>query len=160
MHPPPADQLGLQIAWLFALALPVATVSWTITHEEIFREPREYCQNRCRTADSILVRKCFYVFTCEWCLSHYVGLFFIALTGFSLLLDDWRGYVLSFFALPFVANIYMSAYQRLRVDIRAEKAQVELAEQAAAGDEPAQNGHDGVAGHSRKKRAVNRTAHR
>jgi hypothetical protein len=35
--------LSLQLIWLFVLAIPVAAISWTITHEEIFREPREYC---------------------------------------------------------------------------------------------------------------------
>jgi hypothetical protein len=32
-----------QIAWLLVLALPLASVTWTITHEEIFRELREGC---------------------------------------------------------------------------------------------------------------------
>ena len=31
-----------QLTWLFVLALPVASIAWTITHEEIFREPREW----------------------------------------------------------------------------------------------------------------------
>src|SRR5688500_19300969 len=30
--------------------------------------------------------------------SHYVAVFFIALTNFRLLIDDWRGYVIAFFA--------------------------------------------------------------
>ena len=32
-----------QIAYLFILALPIASVAWTVTHEEVFREPREWC---------------------------------------------------------------------------------------------------------------------
>src|SRR5689334_5403690 len=35
--------LGVQAAWLFILAIPVACVAWTITHEEVLRETREYC---------------------------------------------------------------------------------------------------------------------
>ena len=38
----------LQLFWLFILALPVACVAWTVTHEEVFREPREYCERRSR----------------------------------------------------------------------------------------------------------------
>jgi len=31
----------LQLVWLFVLAIPIASIAWTITHEEIFRETRE-----------------------------------------------------------------------------------------------------------------------
>jgi hypothetical protein len=30
-----------QMVWLFVLAIPVASVAWTITHEEVFPEPRQ-----------------------------------------------------------------------------------------------------------------------
>jgi len=36
--------ITLNLVWLFALAIPIACVAWTVTHEEIFREPREYCK--------------------------------------------------------------------------------------------------------------------
>jgi hypothetical protein len=111
-----------QIAWLFILALPVACVSWTITHEEIFREPREWLQHKSQTCERWYERKLCYVWTCEYCFSHWVGVFFVAFTGFSLLLDDWRGYVIGWLALVAVANVYMSAYNRLRVEIRKERA--------------------------------------
>ena len=32
-----------QLFWLFVLAIPIASVAWTVTHEEVFREPREWC---------------------------------------------------------------------------------------------------------------------
>ncbi len=111
-----------QIVWLFVLALPVACVSWTITHEEIFREPREWLTERSRTCERWYERKFCYVWTCEYCFSHWVGAGFVAFTGFTLLLDDWRGYVLAWLALVAVANVYMSAYNRLRVEIRKERA--------------------------------------
>jgi len=44
---PTLPSLAAQLAWLALLALPVACVAWTITHEEIFREPREGCRRRC-----------------------------------------------------------------------------------------------------------------
>ena len=57
--------IGLQAATLFLLAIPIACVSWTVTHEEIFREPREYCIKRSKKGKTLLERKFFYLFTCE-----------------------------------------------------------------------------------------------
>jgi hypothetical protein len=125
---PDSAHLLQQLAWLFILAIPVGCVAWTVTHEEVFREPREYCHRCSRECRSLAARKFFYLFTCEYCFSHYVTALFIYLSGFKLLLDDWRGYLLSFFAVVFVANIYMSLYSRLRVDIRSEKAAADLKE--------------------------------
>lgn len=128
MHPPASDQPAAQLFWLLVLAIPIACMAWTVTHEEIFREPREFCQRCSQECRALLLRKFFYLFTCEYCFSHYVTLLFIVLTQFRLLLDDWRGYVISFFALVFVANTYMSLYARLRVDIRSEKAAADVKE--------------------------------
>src|SRR5438105_13399800 len=100
--------LSLQIVWLFILALPVASVSWTFTHEEILREPREYCRRQSERASRYIVRKCFYIFTCEYCFSHYIALIFLAITGYKLLYVDWRGYLISWLALVWVANFYMA----------------------------------------------------
>src|ERR1700693_1388213 len=98
-----AVALGVQITWLFVLALPVACVAWTFTHEEIFREPREYCAARSGKCRRILQRKFFYVFTCEYCFSHYATIALLFLTRYHLLFPDWRGYVISAFALVGVA---------------------------------------------------------
>jgi len=118
--------------WLFVLALPVASIAWTITHEEIFREPREWAENRSRTAASLLARKFYYVCTCEYCFSHYVAAGFIALTQFQLLLADWRGYLVAWFAVVAVANLYMSLFGRLRVDIKSEGLEAKVKEQEIA----------------------------
>jgi hypothetical protein len=126
-----------QVVWLFVLALPVASIAWTVTHEEIFREPREWAVGRSRTAASLLARKFYYVCTCEYCFSHYVAAGFVWLTGFHLLLPDWRGLVVAWFALVAVANLYMSLYGRLRVDIKSEGIEVKVKEQDLASKEPA-----------------------
>jgi hypothetical protein len=126
--PPESAHLLQQLAWLFLLSIPVGCVAWTVTHEEVFREPREYCARCSKDCRTLAARKFFYLFTCEYCFSHYVTAVFIYLTGFKLLMDDWRGYLMSFFAVVFVANIYMSLYSRLRVDIRSEKAAADLKE--------------------------------
>ncbi|HMI08559.1 MAG TPA: hypothetical protein VK528_13505 [Flavobacterium sp.] len=116
--------ISLQIIWLFTLAVPIACIAWTITHEEVFREPREYCVNRSKTGKGLLERKFFYLFTCEYCFSHYVTLFFLFLTDYHLLYADWRGYLTGGFALVFVANIYMSLFALLRQAIKKEMTEI------------------------------------
>ena len=128
MAAPDSTQWILQLVWLFVLAIPVACVAWTVTHEEIFREPREYCERRSREASSLIERKFFYLFTCEYCFSHWVTIFFLVLTGYKLLLDDWRGYLISLFALVAVANSYMSAFGRLRQEVKSEKLEAKRKE--------------------------------
>jgi hypothetical protein len=130
--PPDAAHLGLQIVWLVVLALPIATVAWTVTHEEIFRELREYCVDNSKTCRSLVARKFFYVFTCEYCFSHWVTLGALVMTGFRLLLDDWRGVAIAFFALVGVANVYMSLFGRLRVDIKHERVEIAVKEEQLA----------------------------
>jgi hypothetical protein len=128
--PPAADEPLMQIVWLFVLAIPVASVAWTVTHEEVFREPRDYCKRKSENCDHLVQRKFFYLFTCEYCFSHYITLLFLFMTGYKLLLDDWRGYIVAFFAVVWLSNAYMSLFSRLRVDIRSERAEAD--EKAAA----------------------------
>lgn len=121
--------VSLQIVWLFILAIPVSCIAWTLTHEEVFREPREYCQRKSRQCSSLPARKFFYLFTCEYCFSHYVAAAFLIITRFTLLYHGWRGYLISLFALVWVANIYMSIYNRLRLDIKHERIAIEADEE-------------------------------
>ena len=113
-----------QITSLFVLAIPIACATWTVTHEEVFREPREYCAGRSQECRRWYQRKFFYLFTCEYCFSHYVTLFFLLVTRFQLLYTGWRGYLLAFFALVWIANQYMSLYNRLRLDIKRERVEI------------------------------------
>jgi hypothetical protein len=118
---------------LFILALPIASIVWTVTHEDVFREPREWMERQSERARSVFARKFFYLFTCEFCFSHWVTLGFLVMTRYKLLFDDWRGYMISGFALVWVANIYMGFFGRLRLDIKREK--VEIAAEEAAQEE-------------------------
>jgi hypothetical protein len=115
-----------QIFWIIILSLVVASIAWTVTQEEIFSEWRQICQRKSKSCRRVLQRKFFYAFTCEYCFSHWVTLVVLLITGFQVLFEDWRGYVLAFFLLPWVANQWMSLYRLLRVDIKHENA---LAEQ-------------------------------
>lgn len=121
-------ELSQQLFFLFVLAIPISCIAWTVTREEIFREPREYCIDKSKKCKKIIERKFFYLFTCEYCFSHYVTLFFLILTKFQLLYDDWRGYIIAFFALVWVANIYMSVFGFIRVGMKKEKMDADIEE--------------------------------
>ncbi len=124
------EALLLEILWLFILALPIACVAWTVTHEEVFKEPRNYCVEKSKTCKPLLLRKFFYLFTCEYCFSHYVTVLFLILTDYKLLYTDWRGYIISGFALVWVANTYMSLHFLLRQAIVKEKTEIQVLEAA------------------------------
>lgn len=123
--------LAHQFAFLLLLAIPIACVSWTITHEEAFREPRDWCKNKSEKCGSLWRRKFFYLFTCEYCFSHYVTLAFLLMTHFQLLYNGWRGYLIAWFALVWIANVYMSVFNRLRLDIKHENVQIAVEEKQA-----------------------------
>ena len=118
--------MAAELYHLLILAVPIACIAWTVTHEDIFLEPREYCKKRSTESRQLFYRKFFYIFTCEYCFSHYVTILFLIITKFTLLYDDWRGYLISGFSLVWIANIYMSLFSRLRVDIRSEKAEADV----------------------------------
>ena len=117
-----------QIIYLFIMALPIACISWTVTHEEVFREPREYCEKKSKECKSLLYRKFFYLFTCEYCFSHYITLLFLIFTRYHLLYNNWRGYIVAFFALVWIANIYMSLFGLVRVDMKKEGMEAKIKE--------------------------------
>ena len=121
--------MTLQILWLFVLAIPIACIAWTVTHEEIFREPRDYCLDKSVKCQSLLERKFYYLFTCEYCFSHYVTLFFLILTQYTLLMPDWRGYIIAGFSLVWMANMYMSIFNLLRQSIKKDKTEIKEIEQ-------------------------------
>jgi len=116
---------------LFVLAIPIACIAWTVTHEEVFREPREYCRSRSQDCARWYERKFFYLFTCEYCFSHYIAALFLIITRFKLLFDDWRGYLVALFALVWIANQFMSIYDRLRLDIKTERIEGQIKEDVA-----------------------------
>ena len=123
-----------QFAILLLLAIPIACIAWTVTHEEVFREPREYCQRKSQSCKTLLARKFFYLFTCEYCFSHYVTIAMLFITRFHLLYEDWRGYLIAGFALVWIANEYMSIFGRIRVDLKKEKLEVKEKEENIVGD--------------------------
>ncbi len=120
--------LQQQVIYLFLLAMPIACISWTVTHENIFKEPRDFCLKKSRNCRNLFQRKFFYVFTCEYCFSHYITIIFLFITKYNLLYSDWRGYLVGGFALVWIANIYMSIFQLIRVDMKKGKMEADLKE--------------------------------
>lgn len=118
-----------QLFALLVLGMPVACIAWTVTHEDLFREYRERCAAKSKSCAKAYQRKFFYLFTCEYCFSHYVALFFLVLSRYHLLFDDWRGYLIAWFSLVWIANVYMSAFAHLRLDIKRERVEIAVAEQ-------------------------------
>ncbi|CAN5806309.1 hypothetical protein BH11GEM2_BH11GEM2_38680 [soil metagenome] len=131
---------------LFVLAIPVACIAWTVTHEEILREPREWCATRSKSARGLLHRKFFYVFTCEYCFSHYVTAALLVVTRYRLFFDDWRGYAIAGFSLVWIANVYMSLFGRLRLDIKYEGVEIATEQDTLASRKAAVAGASEVSG--------------
>jgi hypothetical protein len=117
------------IVVLLVLAMPVASIAWAVTHEDVFREVRDYCVRQSQDAPSLIARKLFYLFTCEYCFSHYVVFAVLLMTHFRLLYADWRGYVVSGLSLVWIANHYMSLFGRIRIGIKSERIDVSLKEE-------------------------------
>ncbi len=121
-------QLHFQIIYLFILAIPIACIAWTVTHEEVFREPRDFCVKKSKECSTVMQRKFFYLFTCEYCFSHYVTIAILFITKYQLLYTDWRGYLIAGFSLVWIANIYMSIFGFIRVGMKKEKMEADLKE--------------------------------
>jgi hypothetical protein len=120
--------ISQQIVWLFLLALPIASIAWTVTHEEIFREPREFCSRMSQGSRSLACRKFFYLFTCEYCFSHWVTAAFLVITRYKLLYPDWRGYLVALFALVYVSNVYIGLLGHVKLEVRKDRAEIKAIE--------------------------------
>jgi hypothetical protein len=117
--------LGVQVALLFILAVPVACIAWTVTHEDIFHELHEYCVDRSQKCRKLVQRKFFYAITCEFCFSHYVAAFWLLVTRYRLVFEGWRGYLVAWFSLVWIANLYMAIFGRLRLEIQSQRLGIE-----------------------------------
>jgi hypothetical protein len=119
---------GYDLITLLILAMPVAAIAWTVTHEELFREFHDYCVMRSEKSKKLAARKFFYLFTCEYCFSHYVSAGVLLASRFTLLFDDWRGWLITWLVLVWVANHLTSAFGRLRLGIRSERLEIGIKE--------------------------------
>ena len=116
------------VYWLFILAIPIACVAWTVTHEEIFAESRAFCKRQSLAGKTLLHRKFFYLFTCEYCFSFYVTALLLLITRYQLLYAGWRGYLVAGFSLVWIANVYMSLFFLIRTDLKKEGLESKIKE--------------------------------
>lgn len=105
----------LSIWWL---AIPIACVSWTVTKEELFKDFRLWCAEAAREERSWFWCKFFYIWTCEYCVSHWAAVGVVVFTDCHLWFSDWRGYGLAGFVLVAAANLYMVVFNILRQTAR------------------------------------------
>ena len=91
------------IVGLFVLGIPIACIARTVVFEEIFREPREWCikSQTCRSSSASSSTSS----PASTASATGSRPAFLILTRFKLMYDDFRGYIISFFSLVFVANI-------------------------------------------------------
>ena len=82
------------------------------------------------------MRKFFYLFTCEYCFSHYVAAR-RAGHGLSTAAAGLARRVLAWFTLVWIANIYMSLFGRLRLDIKRERVEIKLEEEESKREDEA-----------------------
>jgi len=92
---------------------------------------REHLSKVCKRSHNPLIAKLCYLPTCHYCFSHWVALLFLWLTGYRLLFQGWRGFVVAEFTLVMFANVYLTIYNLLRLRVRILKAKAEREEALA-----------------------------
>lgn len=115
----------------FILAAVIACISWSVTQEEIFREFRKFCNNCRENCTHIVGKKFWYLPTCHYCFSHYVTLFMVYAFDFKLVYNNWTGYIPAFFALVWIANVYMTLYAILRQHLKSQTAKAKIINERA-----------------------------
>ena len=90
--------------------------------------PGSTVSDKSKDCKRLIQRKFFYLFTCEYCFSHYVTLAFLFITEYHLLYEDWRGYLVAFFSLVWIANTYMSLFGFIRVGMKVERVEAKIKE--------------------------------
>ncbi len=111
-------QIAETVFSLLILSMAVASIAWTVTQEDIFSELHDVCLRRSKIGKTIIERKFFYVFTCEYCFSHWVTLVIMIVSGFRLLYDDWRG-----FLAPNEARFVRDGKADISVDLSSTSAE-------------------------------------
>ena len=81
---------------------------------------------------SLFCRKFFYLFTCEYCFSHWVAALFLIITRYKLLYADWRGYLIALFALVYVSNFYIGLFGHVKLEVRKSRAEIKAIEAEVA----------------------------
>jgi len=113
--------LTTNVLFLFILAMPIASIAWTVTHEEVVGEFRDYCIVESKTTT--------------------LPQFFLSLPAINFCIQaeapkrepsGWRGHLIAGFSLVSIANMYMGIFGGIRLDIRKERAEIAVDEGSLA----------------------------
>lgn len=117
---------------LFAIAMPVACLAWIVTKEEICREIRQAAAFIKARRPCWISAKLDYLVGCYFCTSVWISAGLLALVpSVRLPGAGWVAYGLTVFAAVFVANVYLSLFNLLRILLRASAAIADAVERAA-----------------------------
>jgi hypothetical protein len=121
---------GGQVLLLFLLAIPVACASWTITHEEIFKELHEFCLHHSQSCKRIYqqILLCVDVRILPESLCDAA---LLIITEYRLVYDSWRGYLMADLSIVWIANFYMAIFGRLRLELKSQKLEIAEGERRA-----------------------------
>ena len=113
-----------QAAVFAAIALPVASIAWTVTKEEIFRELRDGADKWGKAPGrfAFLRRKVAYLVTCYYCFGHWVAIPFVYFFDLKWMTEQWFGYVAAWFALAWIAQFWLTAFNIGRAVLRGTQA--------------------------------------
>jgi len=116
-----------ELMMLAMLAIPAAFAAWTITQEEIFQDFREWletaCKDRCYVA-----KKLAFLPTCYFCTGTWTGFFFLMLCPMKFVSQGIQGYLLAWFTLAAIEQVYLTSFHILRVLLRWARANADAAE--------------------------------
>jgi len=145
----------LDLLHVAVISLLVATISWTVTNEEIFRTLREGAQRLRENSHFAPTRYLLYPLSCEYCFSHWVTLAVVVWFRPVLMYSDVRGSILAGFVIVWLANWQMSAYRRLRLSIAVKGAEKNIVQILQAYSDGASKDQKGA---MRKKLVTDRFA--
>lgn len=116
---------------LLLLSIAVATTTWTITNEDIFKTFRRNCAHLADRPDLPIVwRKLCYIFTCGYCLSHWMTVVWFLVFMESWRLIDWPSRLVYAFVVIAVANVWMTGYALLRTKLKRERTEAEMSQRS------------------------------
>jgi hypothetical protein len=55
-----------------------------------------------------------------------VTVVFLLITHFHLLFPDWRGTLMAFFSLPYVANLYMGLFAQTKLEAKKDRVSAKV----------------------------------
>lgn len=111
-------EVASQLLTLSVVATVSAWLAWLWVKEAIFSEVQAYCKRQSFQCGRSVLKKFWYIFTCETCFVHYPILALVVFRGYRLVergvLGQWYAWIFA----SALANVLMTCYSLLRVKRR------------------------------------------